>query len=227
MSKSLANLELFLYKNKLNEKTLIDLMSKFSSNTIQHLIKDLSVVEEVKDNINVNFIFTDGGAINNGKKNCKAAYSVYCGENSVYNKTELIKSSDNPSNNVAELSGIKCILSTLLSEMTREGLKKNKFNTVIVTDSLFSIKCLTVWNKSWEKNGWKNAKKEPVVNKELIQSILQYMENIKESSNEITFKHIFSHQKEPIDKKSLEYFLWKGNDICDKNVSDLLNKNEN
>lgn len=214
MSKSAAQLELFLYKNKLNEKTLIDLLSKFSSSTIQHLIKDLGIVQEVNDKT-PNFIFTDGGALNNGKKDCKAAYSVYFGKDSPFNKTKLIKSSDNPSNNVAELSGIKCILETISENPTLFS------KSVIVTDSMYCINSLTNWCKSWEKNGWKNAKKEPIVNKELIQSILGLM------NEDITFKHVFSHLKEPIDKKSLEYLIWKGNDICDKNISECLKKIEN
>lgn len=42
----------------------------------------------------------------------------------------------------------------------------------IITDSKYSIDCLTVWCKDWEKNGWQTSLKQPVLNKDLIQPVL-------------------------------------------------------
>lgn len=46
---------------------------------------------------------------------------------------------------------------------------------VIVTDSAYVMNAFTQgWIKNWEKNGWKNAKKQPVANQDLWQKIIQF-----------------------------------------------------
>lgn len=41
----------------------------------------------------------------------------------------------------------------------------------IESDSQYAINCATTWIHGWKKNGWKNSKKEPVKNAELIRAI--------------------------------------------------------
>jgi ribonuclease HI len=49
------------------------------------------------------------------------------------------------------------------------ALKKIKkaSKIIIYTDSTYLKNGITTWIKNWEKNGWKNAKKKPVKNKDL------------------------------------------------------------
>ena len=49
------------------------------------------------------------------------------------------------------------------------ALKKIKINSdiVIYTDSIYVKNGITEWMKKWKKNGWKNANKKPVKNKDL------------------------------------------------------------
>ena len=49
------------------------------------------------------------------------------------------------------------------------ALKKISTNSkvVIYTDSKYVKNGITEWIKNWEKNGWKNANKKPVKNKDL------------------------------------------------------------
>ena len=49
------------------------------------------------------------------------------------------------------------------------ALKKIKANSeiIIYTDSTYVKNGITEWIKKWEKNGWKNANKKPVKNKDL------------------------------------------------------------
>ena len=49
------------------------------------------------------------------------------------------------------------------------ALKKIKINSevIIYTDSTYVKNGITEWIKKWEKNGWKNANKKPVKNKDL------------------------------------------------------------
>lgn len=44
-------------------------------------------------------------------------------------------------------------------------------NLLIETDSQYAINCSTTWVNGWKRNGWKNSKKEPVKNVELIKAI--------------------------------------------------------
>jgi ribonuclease HI len=226
MSKAQEKLELFLYKNKLADKSFIDLLPKFSSNTIEYLLKDLSIIQKPK-NENVIYIFSDGNCKSNGKNNAKAGYSVYFlntsenydPETRLYDRFNVTKqiTSDNPTNNIAELSGIKHIFKVLSENI---DLFKN-ISIVIVTDSQYSLNCITKWASGWIKNGWVNSKKEPVKNKELIQKILEYKNQIGYTLD-IKFKHTFSHTKEPSNKESLEWVLWYGNQRVDDNINKLL-----
>lgn len=42
---------------------------------------------------------------------------------------------------------------------------------VLVSDSQYVVKGLTVWRRGWERNGWVNAKREPVANMTLWQRL--------------------------------------------------------
>ena len=59
----------------------------------------------------------------------------------------------------------------------------------IYTDSKYAIGCLTIWYPNWLKNGWKNSKKQPVANRELIEEILLAMKG-----RNIKFFHVFGHK---------------------------------
>jgi ribonuclease HI len=44
---------------------------------------------------------------------------------------------------------------------------KTKSDVTIFTDSVYVKNGITEWIKKWEKNGWKNANKKPIKNKDL------------------------------------------------------------
>jgi ribonuclease HI len=225
--------EIFLYKNKINSKTLIDILPQLSSKTISNLYNDLEQlrikVDECKSkntdkNTDKLCIFTDGGAYRNGKPDCKAAYSVLFTEESEsimykFNTTRMI--TKDPSNNKAELSAIKYVYKIIYENADVFENKK----IVICSDSEYSINCITKWSSNWIKNDWRNSKGECVKNQDIIKKILDYEKTIRESGKniEIEFKHVFSHTQEPDDKNSQAYFLWYGNNYVDKNIGKILN----
>jgi len=43
---------------------------------------------------------------------------------------------------------------------------------IITTDSQYLVKGMTEWIAGWQKKGWRNSKKEPVVNKDLWEILL-------------------------------------------------------
>ena len=47
----------------------------------------------------------------------------------------------------------------------------------VYTDSAYLHNCYTQgWYKNWQKNGWKNSKKEPVANQDLWERLIPYFE---------------------------------------------------
>lgn len=164
------------------------------------------------------YIFSDGNVKGNGKKNARGGYSVYFGEILPFSQfnTTIIEINQ-PTNNKMELSAIKYIFKTLCENTT----VFKDINIVIVSDSQYSINAITKWANNWIKNGWKNAKKQEVKNKELIQDILE-LKNKTSNNLNVKFKHVFSHLQEPKNKESLEWFTWNGNRIADTNINKML-----
>lgn len=225
MSKNKQSLELFIYKQGLQSKTIIDLIDNLSSKTIELLEKDLSVLKKCdieNDNDNL-YIFTDGGCKNNGKKNAIASYCVFFNDNPDSNYFQFNTSGlviQAPSNQRAELTAI--LKSFQIISENKDLFEKK--NITIVSDSIYSINCITKWCKSWKLNGWKTSKNEIIKNQEIIQEMVELYENL-QLICKIQFKHVFSHTVEPQEKDTLNYILWLGNKRADENVSEVLERN--
>ncbi len=55
-----------------------------------------------------------------------------------------------------------------------EAIKQKDIPVEIYTDSAYLVNCFDQrWFEKWERNGWKNAHKKPVENKELWQRLLE------------------------------------------------------
>lgn len=67
----------------------------------------------------------------------------------------------NGTNQIGELSAVLQALRT----------HRGPYPLLIETDSQYAINCSTKWVHGWKKNGWKNSKKEPVKNSDLIKAI--------------------------------------------------------
>jgi ribonuclease HI len=50
---------------------------------------------------------------------------------------------------------------------------------VIISDSKYVVSGITEWSKSWVKRGWRNAKGEPVANRELWMELISLDNKIK------------------------------------------------
>lgn len=128
-------------------------------------------------------IYTDGSRIPGQDGRGYGGIGIWFGENDPRN-TSISVTSPNPTNQSAELMAIKYALTFC----------KETSDILIMTDSAYSINCLTVWYKSWMKNGWKNSKHEDVVNKELIKEILDII-SYRDSMEYVTsFQHVKAHK---------------------------------
>jgi ribonuclease HI len=174
--------------------------NKFSTNTLSSILNTPI------------YIFCDGGVKNNGKPNSIGAYSVYF-HHPEYHEFNITEEVQKPTNNKAELSGIRKICEILHNH---PDIFKDK-EIIICSDSNYSIKCVTVWYKRWQTNNWQTANKEPVKNKEIIEQIINILDIIP-----VSFKHIYSHKKEPSDKNTIEWLLWNGNNIVDTNITNFM-----
>ena len=127
---------------------------------------------------------------------------MFFGDNHPANCVKELKI--NPTNQRAELLAIREALVIL---------NTNNFSdreVTIVSDSMYSINCITVWSDAWKHNNWR-SKGGPIKNLEIIREILELMDTI---DYKIHFLHVRSHQKEP-SKDCPSWKLWYGNKQAD------------
>ncbi len=154
-------------------------------------------------------IFTDGGCINNGKVNAKAGYGVYFPRDESRNLSINLGKSTNQE---AELTAIYTAMNSSIGK-----------DILIITDSQYSINCITKWIKNWRRNGWQNSKKQRIKNYEIIRKIDYFLNE--NTNKKFSFHHINSHEKEPTEKDTIEYFLWNGNDNADRLATSAIHNN--
>ena len=114
-------------------------------------------------------IYCDGAASNNGYENAIGGWAFVVldeEENIIFEQAEMVKGA---TNNRMELYAAYMGLDTLMSNKTDiESVK-------VYTDSAYLHNCITQkWYENWVRNGWRNAKKEPVANKSLWEYLLPY-----------------------------------------------------
>lgn len=168
------------------------------------------------------YLFTDGSS---KQKNGSIVYSgvgVYLGE--CYNIKQIYQ---DKTNNQCELMAINIVYKIILKNI-EQLVKYNKIIN-IVTDSQYSVDCVTKWIKKWKKNNWITGTGTEVKNRELIISIDNCMEKINELNTQLTnnhkikikFVHVNSHTV-PNSSDKFQYFLWNGNLIADGLAQNLL-----
>lgn len=85
-----------------------------------------------------------------------------------------------------------------------ETIRKVGEEVVVYSDSAYLINCfLKEWYKTWMKNGWMNAKKEPVANKDLWMRLIPFFKHLK-----YNFEKVKGHAD--------NYF----NNICDRKAQE-------
>ncbi|MEN8153367.1 MAG: ribonuclease HI [Acidobacteriota bacterium] len=84
-------------------------------------------------------------------------------------RKEIYGGEENTTNNRMELTA--CIKAL-------DAVKQKDFKIIIYSDSSYIVNCFNNrWYVKWEKNGWKNSRKEPVENKDLwIKLLKQFRE---------------------------------------------------
>lgn len=124
-------------------------------------------------------IYTDGSSLGNPGKGGWGAVIVR--DNTTIK--ELGDYNKNTTNNQMELSAAIHVL---------KYIKKNKINSDILihTDSAYVLGGVTSWVFSWEKNGWKTSKREPVLNQDLWKELILLTRDLK---NKIIWQKVKGH----------------------------------
>ncbi|KAJ1893379.1 hypothetical protein LPJ66_005802 [Kickxella alabastrina] len=124
-------------------------------------------------------VYTDGASSKNGHKGARAGLGVYFGHSDPRNLAEPLLGAKQ-TNQRAELSAIIRAL-----EVTPTVPKM-----CICSDSMYSINCLTVWFRNWERTAWINSQGKPVENDDLVKHALTL---IRERSGSVRFVHVRGH----------------------------------
>lgn len=113
------------------------------------------------------YIYTDGACSGNPGPG-GSAFIVVENEEKIYEWKMPIPEA---TNNICELIAIieGCMWAKELYPLEKITIR---------TDSAYCHNCYTQkWYKNWQKNGWKNSKKEPVANKTLWLQLIPFFEN--------------------------------------------------
>ncbi|RMY04340.1 hypothetical protein D0868_06994 [Hortaea werneckii] len=112
-------------------------------------------------------IYTDGSSLSNGRgDSAMAGVGVFFGPMDTRNISEGLEGSKQ-TNQRAELTAILRAL---------EVAPKDR-KVIILSDSNYAIKCTNDWYLNWRRNGWVNASKKPVENRDLIQKVVDILED--------------------------------------------------
>jgi ribonuclease HI len=190
------------------QDSLTSIKSSQYSNDLNYNVKQWTVIDDEL------YIFTDGSSRKAQTPNdFNSGFGVFLNLKCTNIKEQF---TDNKTNNQCELMALDYSFK-LIVRYYRELSEMNKV-IKIVSDSEYSIKCISVWLAAWKKNNWKTAKGEDVKNRDLIESIDASMLRIKlinskiDASRKIKVKliHVNSHQ--PMDRSDkTKFYIWYGN----------------
>jgi uracil-DNA glycosylase len=148
------------------------------------------------------WLFTDGGARRNGKKDCESSWAFYAtdGCNCASLNGLVAKISDGElvaaSNNRGELTAIAMGLRFVSEYHDRFFFKRIK----VVSDSKYSITAIRVWCQQWMDDPV-GRKIEEKKNLDIIIPAKKAFDELSRAFN-ISIDHIHSHQPEPSDTES-------------------------
>jgi ribonuclease HI len=119
-------------------------------------------------NVEPIYIYADGGCRGNQSKTNIGGWGVLLKYNNL--TKEINGNALNTTNNVMELTA--CIKGL-------ESIKRKDIPVKVVMDSQYVINGMNKWTLGWIKNGWKTSNKEPVLNKELWQELIDLKDQFK------------------------------------------------
>ena len=117
-------------------------------------------------------VYCDGSTRSNGKENAVGgwAYVVLQDGKQIHSQSGATK---NSTNQRMELTAAIMALHYLFQNEICQPFDSVK----VFTDSAYLHNCFSQqWYKSWQMNGWKNSKKQPVANQDLWEELIEYFD---------------------------------------------------
>jgi ribonuclease HI len=125
------------------------------------------------------YIFTDGACPGNQHANARGGYGVVLLTEDGTTRKELSRGYLNTTNNRMELRAVVAGLSALEREC----------RAVVTTDSKYVADAIRQgWLENWQRNGWKNAQRKPVANRDLWEALLPLL-----ARHEVEFRWVRGH----------------------------------
>lgn len=127
-------------------------------------------------------VYTDGSSLANGKVGSRAGVGVFFGDGDPRNVSERLEG-EPQTNQRAELMAMLRAL-----EIAPVGQAVQ-----IISDSQYSINCVTQWAVGWKKKGWVTATGEKVKNQDIIRAVLGKMEERTRAGGNTFFRWVKGH----------------------------------
>ena len=106
---------------------------------------------------------------------------------------------------IPEATNNMCELLAIVEACIWAGEAHLSDQITIRTDSAYCHNCyVQKWFRNWQKNGWKNSKKEPVANKQLWQQLIPYFENERFSFEKVKGHTGSKDWNDEVDKLAVE-----------------------
>ena len=96
----------------------------------------------------------------------------------------------NGTNNTAELNGLLSSFQIAQHFIEKNSAKDSEKSICILSDSKYSIDCITKWAKGWQAKGWTRGKGEEIKNLALVQQCYALYKTI---HTKITIRHVKGH----------------------------------
>lgn len=146
-------------------------------------------------------IYCDGSARNNGYSNAVGACAFV-----------ILKDGDKIKEGVIVRDGATNQQMELMAAIMALEAFTEQSGITIYTDSAYLHNCRQQrWYRNWQKNGWHNAKKQPVANRELWEKLIPYFED-----ERYQFKKVAGHNgvqwNEYVDNLAQDASLRRKND---------------
>lgn len=105
--------------------------------------------------------YCDGSCRKNGQKKSRAGVGVWFGDKSQINVSEPLQGPKQTNQRAELMAAIKCI------EQVNTHYGKH-VDILLMSDSQYTINCITKWIKAWQLNGWRTQSGTEVINYDLI-----------------------------------------------------------
>lgn len=117
-------------------------------------------------------LWTDGSCKKNGQKGAYGGWAAVVVDKDTNCQFRACGREEATTNNIMEM---KAMINGLEVIKTQYG---DNVKVVVYSDSAYILNCYNQrWYDTWIKNGWKNAKREKVKNKELWETLIPFFES--------------------------------------------------